>query len=374
MDIADFYAGKRVLITGHTGFKGSWLCKVLCMLGARVYGYALKPPTDPALFDLAGISSLVDSEIGDVRDLAAMERVFARTQPEIVFHLAAQPIVRQGYVDPVGTYETNIMGTVYVLECIRHTPSVRSFVNVTTDKVYENREWDWAYRETEPLNGFDPYANSKSCSELVTGCYRRSFFAGADTAISTARAGNVIGGGDFSPYRLIPDCVRAAEEGEDIVLRNPRSVRPYQHVLDALSGYLLIAAGQWEDPAKAGEYNIAPEPGNFLETWELANLFAKCWGGVSWTVQPDVGPHEDALLTIDSARIKRVFRWKALWDAQQAVEKTVEWYQCWEKRDGMASCMERQIAQFTTDLRNTDCNRQFCRNAQFHSFVADDLL
>ena len=225
-----FYTNKKILITGHTGFKGSWMCQLLHMAGADVTGYALQAPTDPNLFALCGLADNIRSVTGDVRDLAHMQEVFASCQPEIVIHMAAQPLVRESYQNPVYTYETNVMGTVNVLECVRSTPGIRSFLNVTTDKVYKNKEWEWGYRENEELNGYDPYSNSKSCSELVTSSYQNSFFADSDTAISTARAGNVIGGGDFAADRIIPDCIRAAQAGTDIVVRNPYSTRPYEHV------------------------------------------------------------------------------------------------------------------------------------------------
>ena len=243
----DFYQHKRVFVTGHTGFKGSWLCQMLLNLGAEVTGYALKPPTNPSLFELAGIKSKIHSIIGDIRDMNSLQAAFNEAQPDIVLHLAAQPLVRESYDNPVYTYETNVMGTVNILECIRQSSCVKSFLNVTTDKVYKNREWIWGYREDEELDGYDPYSNSKSCSELVTHSYKNSFFANRDVAISTARAGNVIGGGDFAKDRIIPDCVRAAIAHTNIIVRNPYSTRPYQHVLEPLYAYLMIAAKQYED-------------------------------------------------------------------------------------------------------------------------------
>lgn len=236
----EFYRGKRVLVTGHTGFKGSWLCKVLANAGAIVTGYSLEPPTEPNLFKISGIEQKMRSIIGDIRDLARLKEAFQEAQPDIVFHLAAQPIVRDSYKDPVYTYETNVMGTVNVCECVRMNTCVKSFLNVTTDKVYHNREWEWGYRETDPLDGYDPYSNSKSCSELVTSSYINSFFNNMDVAVSTARAGNVIGGGDFANDRIIPDCIRAAQKRENIIVRNPYSTRPYQHVLEPLAAYLRI--------------------------------------------------------------------------------------------------------------------------------------
>ena len=251
-----FYKGKKVLITGHTGFKGAWLCKMLSLAGAKVTGYALEPPTTPSLFEIAEIAKDVDSIIGDIRDYAHLKNVFDGVQPEIVLHLAAQPIVREGYKNPAYTYETNVMGTVNVLECVRNSSSVKSVLNVTTDKVYLNKEWEWGYRENEELDGYDPYSNSKSCSELVTHSYKRSFFSDGKVAISTARAGNVIGGGDFAEDRIVPDCIRAVNEKRTIMVRNPFSTRPYQHVLEPLYAYLLIAAKQYEDVNLAGYYNI----------------------------------------------------------------------------------------------------------------------
>lgn len=250
-----FYQHKKVLITGHTGFKGTWLCALLVQAGAQVTGYSLEPPTDPSVFALTNMDERVHSVIGDIRDLAHLKSVFEETKPEIVIHMAAQPIVRESYKNPVYTYETNVMGTVHVLECVRTCESVRSFVNVTTDKVYLNREWPWGYRENEELNGYDPYSNSKSCSELVTGCYKNSFFGeegGRNVSVSTVRAGNVIGGGDFAVDRIIPDCVRAVLNGQEIIVRNPYSTRPYQHVLEPLAVYLMIAQKQYEDSNYAG--------------------------------------------------------------------------------------------------------------------------
>ena len=254
MDLS-FYKGKKVLVTGHTGFKGTWLCRILINAGAQVTGYSLNPPTEPNLFSMADVESRMNSVIGDIRDLDHLKKVFEQTQPEIVLHLAAQPIVRDSYKDPVYTYETNVMGTVNICECVRLNPCVKSFLNVTTDKVYKNNEWEWGYRENEPLDGFDPYSNSKSCSELVTHSYINSFFNNMDLAVSTARAGNVIGGGDFANDRIVPDCVRAAIEGKDIIVRNPHSTRPYQHVLEPLAAYLIIAQKQFEDKKYAGFYN-----------------------------------------------------------------------------------------------------------------------
>ena len=276
----DFYRGRRVFMTGHTGFKGMWLCRMLLLAGAEVCGYALEAPTAEgrALLKNSNVLSGIVDVCGDVRDRDRIISAMKDFRPEIVFHLAAQPLVLESYRDPVTTYETNVMGTVNVLEAIRQTESVKSFVNVTTDKVYKNNEWCWGYREDEPLDGYDPYSNSKSCSELVTHSYRQSFFSDGRVAISTARAGNVIGGGDFSENRIVPDCIRAAVSGKPIEIRNPYATRPYQHVLEPLSAYLLIGEKQYEDIALAGAYNVGPTDSDCVTNGELAEIFCQCKG------------------------------------------------------------------------------------------------
>ena len=276
----NFYKGKTVLVTGHTGFKGTWLCHLLLKMGAKVIGYSLKPNTNPSLFELTKLDDKIVSIIDDIRNYESLLKVFKKYNPEIVFHLAAQPIVSESYKDPKYTYETNMLGTLNVLECIRNTDSVKSFVNVTTDKVYKNNEWEWGYREDEPLDGFDPYSNSKSCSEIVTHSYKSSFFMGEDApAISTARAGNVIGGGDFATDRIIPDCVRAAKKGEDMIVRNPYSTRPYQHVLEALFMYCLIAQKQYRNKNFEGSYNIGPEKTSVIKTIDLVKIAKSTYDG-----------------------------------------------------------------------------------------------
>ena len=321
-----FYRGKRVFVTGHTGFKGAWLCRMLALAGAEVTGFSLNPPTEPSLFEIAGIARDVHSVIGDIRDYAALKAAFDEAQPEIVLHLAAQPIVRDSYRDPVYTYETNVMGTVHILECIRTSDCVKSFLNVTTDKVYRNREWVWGYRENEELDGYDPYSNSKSCSELVTHSYKNSFFPEGTVAISTARAGNVIGGGDFANDRIVPDCVRAALRHEDIVVRNPYSTRPYQHVLEPLYAYLMIAAGQYQDESLAGWYNVGPDDGDCFQTGALVDLFVKKWGGdLRWVNRWDGGPHEANFLKLDCSKLKAAFGWKPRWNLDTAMEMVVQW-------------------------------------------------
>ena len=343
-----FYQGKKVLVTGHTGFKGTWLCVLLHYLGADVYGYALEPPTEPSLFELSGAYRLIHSEIGDVRDLEHLHSFFQQVQPEIVIHMAAQPIVRESYRDPVGTYETNVMGTVNILECVRTTACTRSFLNVTTDKVYQNNEWSWGYREIDPLDGFDPYSNSKSCSELVTHSYGQSFFAECDVSISTARAGNVIGGGDFSVDRIIPDCVRAVTSGKSIGVRNPYSVRPYQHVLEPLFAYLMIAQYQYENKRYAGWYNVGPDEGDCVTTGTLVDLFCASWGeGAEWINQAEKdAPHEASFLKLDCSRIKSVFGWRPHWQIDRAIDKTVEWTKSWLEHDDIMSTMKKQIQDF----------------------------
>ncbi len=342
-----FYKDKKVFITGHTGFKGSWLCKMLTNAGADVTGYSMDPPTTPSLFETANIAQDVHSVIGDIRDYASLKAAFDQAQPEIVFHLAAQPIVRDSYQNPAYTYETNVMGTVNILECVRHNPCVRSFLNVTTDKVYLNREWAWGYRETEELDGFDPYSNSKSCSELVTHSYKNSFFADGHVAISTARAGNVIGGGDFANDRIIPDCVRAAMNHQDIVVRNPFSTRPYQHVLEPLYAYLMIAAKQYEDGAFAGYYNVGPDEADCFQTGALVDLFVQKWGeNLQWVNRYDGGPHEANFLKLDCAKLKATFGWRPRWNLDTAMEKVVEWTKCYLAQDNVRSCMDKQIGEF----------------------------
>ena len=352
----EFYKGKKVLVTGHTGFKGSWLCQILIGAGAEVTGYSLEPPTDPSLFVEAGIAEKINHVVGDIRDREKLMRVFEEVQPEIVFHLAAQPIVRESYKDPVGTYETNVMGTVNICEAVRQTASVKSFLNVTTDKVYKNNEWCWGYRENEPLDGYDPYSNSKSCSELVTHSYINSFYCDMDVAVSTARAGNVIGGGDFAPDRIIPDCVRAAEKKEVIIVRNPYSTRPYQHVLEPLNIYLTIAKAQYEDKSKAGFYNVGPDDADCVTTGDIVTKFCAAWnnsdgansfGTVSWENRHDGGPHEANFLKLDCSLIKQVFGWKPVWGIDKAIEMVVRFSQ---RRilepEKVAEEMDNEIAEF----------------------------
>lgn len=350
-DYLDFYKGKNVLVTGHTGFKGSWLAKILLKAGANVTGYSLPAPTKPNLFELAGLANEIHSVMGDVRDISQMEKVFNQAQPEIVLHLAAQPIVRESYANPVYTYETNVMGTVNILECVRRSTCVKSFLNVTTDKVYHNNEWEWGYRENEPLDGYDPYSNSKSCSELVTHSYQNSFFADGRVAISTARAGNVIGGGDFAADRIIPDCVRAVEQKTDIIVRNPYSTRPYQHVLEPLFAYLMIAAQQHKDGRYAGWYNVGPDECDCVTTGELVDIFCQKWGGIQWVNKFEQGPHEANFLKLDCSKIKNVFHWQPSWHIDKAIEMTVDWTKTYLAKGNIAKEMDRQIDAFVECAR-----------------------
>lgn len=341
-----FYTGKRVFVTGHTGFKGAWLCRMLKRQGAIVTGYALEAPEQPALYRIAKIDQDVHSVIGDVRDFAALYAAFCAAEPEIVIHLAAQPIVRDSYREPKYTYETNVLGTLNLLECVRLTHSVKSFLNVTTDKVYENTETGTGFTEDMKLDGYDPYSNSKSCSELVTHAYNNSFLRERGIAVSTARAGNVIGGGDFAKDRIIPDCVRAAMAGEDIVVRNPNSVRPYQHVLEPLAVYLTICEKQYENPAVADYYNVGPDDVDCYTTGALADLFVKAWGGVKWKALSDGGPHEANFLKLNCDKLKKTFGWTPRWNVETAVEKVVEWSKCYASGGDVRACMDAQIDAF----------------------------
>ena len=351
MDL-DFYKGKKVFITGHTGFKGTWLCKILTNVGADVTGYSLKPPTNPSLFEIAGIKNEIHSIIGDIRNFDALKTAFDKAQPEIVFHLAAQPIVRDSYKDPRYTYETNVMGTVNILECIRQSTCVKSVLNITTDKVYHNNEWEWGYRENEPLDGFDPYSNSKSCSELVTHSYKNSFFTDDLIAVSTARAGNVIGGGDFANDRIIPDCVRAMAAKNMIGVRNPYSTRPYQHVLEPLAVYLMIAQKQYENPKYQGYYNVGPDECDCMTTGELVDLFCKCWGAdAKWENQAEANaPHEANFLKLDCSKVKFTFGWKPRWHMKECMDMTCRFSKVWLANGDIAAEMDKEIKEFFSNM------------------------
>lgn len=346
-----FFKGKRVLLTGHTGFKGSWMSRILVNAGAELTGYSLAPCGESNLFELSDVKPRMNSVIGDIRDLSKLMDTFQQIQPEIVIHMAAQPIVRDSYKDPVYTYETNVMGTVNILECIRQTASVRSFLNVTTDKVYKNNEWEWGYRENEPLDGYDPYSNSKSCSELVTHSYKSSFFLEKEIAISTARAGNVIGGGDFANDRIIPDCIRALERKEDIIVRNPHSTRPYQHVLEPVMAYLMIVKEQYENLELAGYYNVGPDETDCINTGKLVDMFCQKWGeGAKWINQYDGGPHEANFLKLDCSKLKRTFGWSTTWGVSEALDKVIEWTRVYFDKGDIPAVMDKQIEAFNNNI------------------------
>lgn len=355
--LQDFYKGKKVFITGHTGFKGAWLCQILKNFGADVAGYALEPPTNPSLFEIADVKNGIKSYLGDIRKLDELWKAFDKEQPEIVIHMAAQPLVRESYRDPVGTYETNVMGTVNILECVRRSECVKSVVNVTTDKVYRNNEWDKGYVESDFLDGYDPYSNSKSCSELVTHSYVQSFLNDRGIPVSTCRAGNVIGGGDFAADRIIPDCIRASFDGKPIIVRNPNSTRPYQHVLEPLFAYLTVAMKQMEDFKFASNYNIGPNDDNCVTTGELVDTFVNEWNAMVTEKglmaerkdMSDGGPHEANFLKLDCTKLKETFEWEPKWSVADTIKRIIEFELI--RKDGgsstaLAECMDRQIAEY----------------------------
>ena len=344
-----FWRGKRVFLTGHTGFKGSWLSLWLQSIGAEVYGLALTPPTTPNLFTVAQVASgMASSTLGDIRDLATVQKAMQASQPDIVIHMAAQPLVRLSYVEPVETYATNVMGTVHVLESARHTPSVKAVLVVTTDKCYENKEWLWGYREDEPMGGHDPYSNSKGCSELVTSAYRRSFFQDKVAALASARAGNVIGGGDWAADRLVPDILRAFEQNQPVVIRNPHATRPWQHVLEPLSGYLALAehlytAGQ----AFAEGWNFGPKDDDAQPVQWIVEHMVNSWGnGASWQQDGGVHPHEANYLKLDISKAKARLGWQPRWALQKALHASVEWHQQWLAGANMKAFTMAQIDQY----------------------------
>lgn len=347
----DFWKNKRVFITGHTGFKGTWLCHVLVNMDARVYGYSLpEPPSSPDLFSLSGIKHQIVSWSGDIRDRAALAAAFKKTDPDIVVHMAAQAIVNEGYADPATTFDTNVMGTVNLFEAVRKSDGVRSFLNITTDKVYRNVAASGAFKETDTLGGRDPYSCSKSCSELVTDSYRFSFFNNKELGISTARAGNVIGGGDFAKDRIIPDCVRAVFAGAPIKIRNPYSIRPYQHVLEPIFAYLMILQRQTEDPSLGDQYNIGPAADECLTTKDLVSLFCRHWGeGASWFAEPSANEAlESPVLQLNCSKIHNALGWTAKWSTSRAVAETVKWSKAFAGRDDVSTVMNHQIEEYLT--------------------------
>lgn len=346
-----FWQGKRVLLTGHTGFKGSWLSLWLQSMGAVVRGIALTPSTAPALFEVAHVAEGMEHKIADIRDLAAIQSLVRDFAPEIVIHMAAQPLVRLSYKEPVETYATNVMGTVHVLEASREAGSVRAIVNVTTDKCYENREWDWGYRENEPMGGHDPYSSSKGCAELVSSAYRSSFLTKEGIAMATARAGNVIGGGDWAEDRLVPDVLRALEKSVPVEIRNPLSIRPWQHVLEPLSGYLLLAERLYTDGAAWAEgWNFGPRDEDAKPVqWIVERLCADWAEGAYWTQQPGDHPHEANYLKLDISKARNRLNWTPRWDLDEALARIIDWHRAW--RDGAdmrATCLE-QISNYVSE-------------------------
>lgn len=350
----DFWSGRPVFVTGHTGFKGSWLALWLQKLGARVSGYSLAPPSNPNLFDVAGVAAgMVQSVTGDVRDPDALRAVLAAARPEVVFHLAAQSLVQRSYRDPVGTYATNVMGTVHLLEAVRACPGVKAVVIVTSDKCYENREWLWGYRENEPLGGYDPYSSSKGCAELVTAAYRSAFFAADEFArhgvgVASARAGNVIGGGDWAEDRLIPDVIRAFCAGRAVRIRNPRAVRPWQHVLEPLHGYLRLAeALSQEGAACAAAWNFGPDDADAQPvSWIVQNLVTRWGPPASWEIDANPHPHEANYLKLDSSKAMRLLGWKPALDVARTLDWVVDWYQSCRDGKDMRNLTLAQIGQF----------------------------
>lgn len=347
------WKGRRVFLTGHTGFKGSWLALWLNRLGALVRGYALDPYTQPNLFELAAVSDTLEDVRGDIRDLGNLQNCMAGFAPEVVFHLAAQPIVRRGYTDPVGTYTTNVMGTVHVLEAVRKTPGVRAVVCVTTDKCYENQGWLWPYRESDRLGGYDPYASSKACAEIVCAAYRSSFFPRErlpehHVAISTARAGNVIGGGDWADDRLIPDLIRGFYSGKPVLIRSPKAIRPWQHVLDPLHGYLILAEKLLSpDVPTAPSYNFGPADEEVWPVEQVANKIVNIWGkGASWTRDSNPSVHEDHVLRLDASKARAELGWKPRLGTEAALEWTVDWYRAWKQGDNVGEFTSKQIADY----------------------------
>jgi len=356
-----FWCGKRVLITGHTGFKGSWLSLWLRSMGADIVGYALEPATDPSMFKLASVADGMTSVAGDVRDMERLRQVVARSRPEIVFHMAAQPLVRESYRDPVTTYATNVMGTVHLLESVRHVGSTRAVVCITSDKCYENREWVWGYRENEAMGGYDPYSSSKGCAEVVAAAYRNSFFnpnryADHGTAIATVRAGNVIGGGDWAKDRLVPDILQSLVKGKTIILRNPQAIRPWQHVLEPLSGYLTLAERLYEDgPSYSEGWNFGPFDSGIRPVSWVVNQLVSLWGSdISWKQDEAFQPHEDRYLMLDCAKARHRLKWEPVLEITTALRWTVEWMKALDAGADMRGVSESQIGRFMKLARNQE--------------------
>lgn len=347
-----FWAGKKVFLTGHTGFKGSWLCMWLSSMGAEVTGYSLEPSTSPSLFDLCNIKALLKNNvIADIRDSGQLNAAMQLAQPEIVIHMAAQPLVRESYKSPVETYEVNVMGTINLLEAVRNCTSVVSVVNVTTDKCYENKEWHWGYRENEPLGGYDPYSSSKACSELVTSAYRNSFLngqiGGRRIAVASARAGNVIGGGDWAADRLVPDTIRSILSGQKIVIRNPHSIRPWQHVLEPLSGYLLLAENLYNQGQEyASAWNFGPSDDDAKPVEWIVQEFCRKWNGASYEVDTSSQPHEAQYLKLDCSKANAELKWQPRWNLGQAIDKIIEFTIAYKEGDSLIDLCVRQIEDY----------------------------
>jgi CDP-glucose 4,6-dehydratase len=353
---SEFWAGKRVFVTGHTGFKGGWLTLWLSRLGAHVTGYSLDPTTRPSFFEATAIGDTMDHNIGDIRDYRGLHDAVSRSRPEIVFHLAAQPIVRRSYDDPVETYSVNVVGTATVLEALRRVGCARAIVNITSDKCYENREWVWGYREHEPMGGYDPYSSSKGCAELVTSAFRNSFFNPArhaehGVALASARAGNVIGGGDWAEDRLIPDAVRAFTKGERLGIRFPEAIRPWQHVLEPLAGYLILAERLWSDGASVAEgWNFGPGPGDEWPVRRVVEEAVQRWGdGARWKHERSQNAHEAHYLKVDSAKARTRLGWHSRWDTTRALSATVAWYKAYYSKGDMREFSLRQIEDYARD-------------------------
>ena len=349
MDI-DFWYGKRVLVTGHTGFKGSWLCIWLQVLGAEVCGLALSPPTSTNIFEICGVQHGMRSCIGDIRDFDLVKQVVDDFAPEIIIHMAAQPLVRYSYSNPIETFSTNVMGTVNLLEAARKLSTLKALVNVTTDKCYENREWIWGYREDDPMGGHDPYSSSKGCSELVAAAYRRSYFVGAGIGIATARAGNVIGGGDWALDRLIPDILKSFEKSSPVLIRNQNSIRPWQHVLEPLSGYLKLAQMLCVDPiAYSGAWNFGPRDQDAQPVSWIVERMVKKWGeGASWLSDHSETPHEAHFLKLDISKARQILGWEPRWDLDVALDKTILWHKARHDNINLRDYSVQQISEYTS--------------------------
>lgn len=351
---ASFWRGKRVYITGHTGFKGSWLTLWLDLLGAEVKGYALKPATTPSLYEEAKVAEKIESEIGDIRNLEQLRESMVSFNPDILIHMAAQPLVRLSYEEPLETYDVNVMGTAKVLEVARSCPKLKAIVNVTTDKCYENKEWLWGYREDEPMGGYDPYSSSKACAELVTSAYRRSFLQEKGVGLASVRAGNVIGGGDWADDRLIPDILRSFEKDIPVVIRNPKSTRPWQHVLEPLSGYLILAQKLYASPEEFAEgWNFGPLDDDVKPVEWILNHMVESWPGSSWQLDENDHPHEAGYLKLDISKAKARINWQPNWSLQTTLQKIIQWHRAWlEKKDMQVICLQ-EINEY---MRDTNTN------------------